>query len=348
MFIFGNPRRRNEILAHEWVSLRMLWNAAKEESKSSGESAVSEDEVNRVGALFPDEIVWQSGAREWHDLNVAAQEVGRHLSTAQLRTEFALLLALAEQRKLSNYDVHTQNAPLFAANSEAELSQMRSAYMALLDDLQRWFINTRFKRHLRHQAAGTLLFVGVVVSLITIAPFIAFFYLFYNDYEVDGAIVSAAKGYQLFSSNPVFGLVMVAAFGLLGAYFSRIIMFQGQIATLEFDDVMISYQARLLYVRLLLGMLGAFVFYFLLRSEIIAGSAFPDLSKLGIGEQIVWKTTAAGGIVAVADRVPDPSGLTILMPTKELAKLLVWSFLAGFSQTLVSDTLTQRSTQTDI
>jgi hypothetical protein len=325
----------------------MLWNAAKEEPRSSGENTLTENEVNRVDALFPETIVWQSGAQEWHDLNAATQEVACHLSKHQLRTEFAILLALAKERKLSNYEVHAQNAPLFAADSKAELSSMRSAYMALLDDLQRWFINTRFNRNLRHQAAGTLLFVGIMVSLITIAPFIIFFYLFYNGYQADGAVVSAAKEYQLFSGNPVFGLVMVAAFGLLGAYFSRIIMFQGQIVTLGFDDVMISYQARLLYVRLLLGMIAAFVFYFLLRSQIIAGSAFPDLSKLGIGEQIVWKTTTAGGIVPVADQVPEPSGLTILMPTIDLAKLLVWSFLAGFSQTLVPDTLTQTSTQTN-
>jgi hypothetical protein len=35
----------------------------------------------------------------------------------------------------------------------------------------------------------------------------------------------------------------------------------------------------------------------------------------------------------------DPSGLSILAPTEDLAKLLVWSFLAGFSERLIPDTL---------
>ncbi|MGR9079534.1 hypothetical protein ACU8L5_25520 (plasmid) [Rhizobium leguminosarum] len=353
MSLFRIARSKNEILAHEWMSLRMLWNATKEESKISeerknlNENTLCEDEVKRIDALFPEVAIWQSGAQEWHDLNTATQEVGRRLLRSQLKTEFPILLALAQQRKLANYDVHAQNATLFSESSADALSQMRAAYLALLDDLQRWFINTRFNRSLRREVAERLLSIGVWVAVIAIAPFIVFFYMFYNNSQMNKAAVGVANGYQLFSSNPVFGLAMVAAFGLLGAYFSRVVMFQGQIATLGFDDVMTSYQALLLYVRLLVGMIGAIVFYFLLRSEIIAGSAFPDLSKLGIGEQVVWKVTAANGVAPVADGTPDPSGLTILMPTIDLAKLLVWSFLAGFSERLVSDTLTQTSAQTN-
>ena len=98
-----------------------------------------------------------------------------------------------------------------------------------------------------------------------------------------------------------------------------------------------GYQSRMLYVRLLYGMSGEIIFYFLLRSGLLGGSAFPDLSQVSVGEHIVWKFTPTGAGQNLEAGKLDPSGLTILMPTPDFAKLVVWSFLAGFSERLVPE-----------
>ena len=110
---------------------------------------------------------------------------------------------------------------------------------------------------------------------------------------------------------------MVATFGILGAYFRRLLSFQAKLSTLDFEDVVNIYEMRPLLVRLLYGMIGAIVFYYVLRSARVCPSI------LG----------------CPADAKSAATDFKMLLATSELSKLLVWSFLAGFSERLLPDTL---------
>lgn len=323
----------NEIIAHEWLSLHILWDIARADVSDASVKA-------KIDAVFPKEPVWRSGPSEWYNLNAASQLVGAHLTESQLGVEFQILLGLARNRKISNLAIHEKNAQIFDQPTASNLEQRRACYLALLDELQRLFINTRFNRALRQQTATRLMRTGVFVLGCAIVPFVIYFFILKGSVTPEKIADAQANGtHLLFSSTPVFGLLMVAAYGLLGAFFSRVMMFQTQLATIGFEDVMNTYQGRMIHVRLLYGTIGAIIFYFVLRSGIIGGSAFPDLSKISIGEQVVWKS-AASSIEPASDNTKlAASGLTILAPTIDLAKLLVWSFLAGFSERLVPETL---------
>jgi hypothetical protein len=235
--------------------------------------------------------------------------VGAYLKDAQLATEYRTLLGIARARKIPTLERHIEDAALFPGNVE-NLDKRRGAYMTLLQTLQAGFIEGRFRRRLLQETALQMFWIGLVAMALALAPFV-FFAI--SDRDIF-KVASGTAGHLLFSHEPGPSLVIAAGFGLLGAYFSRLLSFQSKLTTLDFDDVMTLYKPRPLYVRLLYGAIGAIVFYLILRSELVGGTAFPNFKILSMGDK-------AGA------------------PTLELAKLLVWSFLAGFSERLLPDSL---------
>jgi hypothetical protein len=100
-----------------------------------------------------------------------------------------------------------------------------------------------------------------------------------------------------------------------------------KLSTFGFDDAMKLYLTQPLLLRLLYGMIGAIIFYYFLCSGLIDGSAFPKLSD--VADDHLPDTRNVQG---TSKKELGLAELDVLAPTVNLAKLLVWSFIAGFSE----------------
>jgi len=120
----------------------------------------------------------------------------------------------------------------------------------------------------------------------------------------------------------------VIIFGALGAFVSVLQRLQSSAR----DDSLVYPLANpgLISVKLvpLIGGVAAFIFFVMLAAEVVQGELFP---------KIVWpdyqKWLTLGNLI----------GESYAATKVDFAKLMIWSFLAGFSERLVPDILTRLS-----
>jgi hypothetical protein len=84
------------------------------------------------------------------------------------------------------------------------------------------------------------------------------------------------------------------------------------------------------------GVIGAVIIFFFLRSGVIAGSLFPDFKSVGLDE-FRFPMSPDG-------KTPVNGALRLYYPSSHLALLVVWGFLAGFSERLVPTILQDTET----
>lgn len=287
----GAADRKNDVIAHEWNTLKQL-------SQTVGSADVRQELANLLDDRF------LSSESVWDRLNRAEQIVGMHLSMEQLVVEYDTLLGLGRDRKLSSLKTFKRYRNEYFRGAAPDEKKGRSAYIALLYALQSGFVEARFERKLRARTARQFLFLGGAGVLLV-------FLLL---------LLGRHRGGELWTTAAV-TLVTVAAMGALGAFFSRIIKFQAKYSSLRFANLTSQYRFTTLLVRLLCGVIGALIFYFVMRSEVLTASVFPKWSVLdnGLpGEQLT-----------------------------EWSKVLVWSFVAGFSERLVPSSLERMGQDTE-
>jgi hypothetical protein len=238
----------------------------------------------------------------WEKLYAAEQAMVFFLPIEMIDVEINRRIDEAERQKLPSFAAHKKSADAAASLAPPALAQKQAVLTTLLDELHWLYTRRMVVSRVGYHAAGTLLGVAVVLFMFLFIPLIV------AAWDQDDASIARAA-VELLKTNALWRLFEVMAFGALGAYFSRLSSFQSQFTYLGYDDLRNAFRLRMLIVRLTYGMIGAIILYILMRGNLLSGDVFPHFEE--------------NGVVA----------------TKDIAKLLAWSFLGGFSERLVPDTL---------
>jgi hypothetical protein len=130
---------------------------------------------------------------------------------------------------------------------------------------------------------------------------------------------------NLLDMFPNYGLYTAMSFGLLGAFFSRLTSLKFTTTGLTVEEAENRYSLISLSIRASVGTFGALLFYFLMRTGII-GAIAPDFNKF------TYEMRPVQSVLTDAE---------VLIPSKDWSLLVLYSFLAGFSEKLVPDSLSK-------
>lgn len=259
---------------------------------------------------------------EWDETYKAERLIALLLGGGQLRQEISARLQELASQSLSEADSLRRDyetllkAPGDSQQSSADDATLRAFLVRVMEALH-WNAKKKYlARPIRKQATKIILY-GVIISfLLLIAPYVML------NFGKEG---EPTKWWSLFA------LYTVLTSGLLGAFFSRLMTIQRSWAEMTIDEVFVQREISYTLLRAGVGMCGALVVYVFLRSEFVSGPLFPTFTDVAI------RYVAVAGHEAV--------NMTFVMPSKDLALLTFWCFLAGFSEALVPNILASTEKQ---
>lgn len=143
-------------------------------------------------------------------------------------------------------------------------------------------------------------------------------------------------------------LLLVAGLaGGWGAAFSMLATLRSRLDAAELNDLKRMRSRWIIWSRPLVGAGAACILYFFLVSGLLGGSMFPNLGEEAARPATATVTPAGAGAepVATAEKDRAPSSAPIKsansVTAKDLALLVVWCFIAGFSEQLVPTLITK-------
>jgi hypothetical protein len=216
----------------------------------------------------------------------------------------------------------TQNPMTLRAGGEAIL---RSLLLDTLEEIH-WAAQRKFySRPIRRSATTRIVWSGMIAFVLFILPYIVLY-----------------ASLELGKTNPLeawswLPLYTALTSGLFGALFSRLLYLQSNWDSLTIGGLRAAREFTSILLRGCVGMTGAVIVSFFLQSNVIGGGLFPKFEEIGL-EYAHYPIAKANEVVTTS--------LQLIYPSKSLALLVVWSFLAGFSERLVPSIL--QDTETSI
>lgn len=187
----------------------------------------------------------------------------------------------------------------------------------LLRDTHNRYAERRSERAERAHVARRMTYLGFGLTAVIVGVFLV----------LGTGWFAVAVEKMPFTDLVKYNLIVTTFFGFLGAYLSRLIAFQNTAVALSVDDLENGYSWHFLMVRLLVGGLSSVILYFVISGHLIGGELFP-----------APENGASGGFGDLWT-VHNGAGMPYEGPSANFAKLIVWCFIAGFSERFLPDSL---------
>jgi hypothetical protein len=255
------------------------------------------------------------------------------------RLQLLLLLAEPGERLISELEYHLRIADKIGVKEIADLRlaaheaiscrvggiskticwsralevDLRFILIEVISKIQRQFI----KKHLARGFLTQLTRRTLIAALISFLLFV-FVYManVVNGYHADMDTKSAFTAIRLWQVD--IPLLSCLTAGLFGSYFSRLLYIQMYSTKFGFDELLWTRHRCVIFVRGAIGVCGAAVLFFVLRSGIV--SAVITTSLVPKFEYLAFNGN-------------------FYISNKDLALLVIWGFFAGFSERLVPSIL---------
>jgi hypothetical protein len=268
----------------------------------------------------------QTGAEfTWDEIYKLERLIALLFTGPQLRQEITRRLAELADQNVQGADCFRREYESLAGPARdgqppaADDGALRAFLLRVIEALQ-WAAKKKYLASpIRKQATKKILFGVLGAFTLMIAPYL----LLSLNYSLHptGDFVSPWWSHLTFYTAVISGG--------LGAFFSRLIVLQRNLPTMSLEEVVSANEWSYASLRAGVGMCGALLLFYFFVAGLIEGTMFPHVEKFAI------------------DLLEAPSvvKMSFATPSKDLALLTVWCFMAGFSELLVPGLLAKAERQ---